>query len=65
MWGGSEMLNYILLYKIRKIVKKLLKDKIEDDELATTPRSCIGCLADEISWEVYYLVKEKGDDKPE
>jgi hypothetical protein len=59
------MVNYILLYKIRKIVKKLLKDKIEDDELATTPRSCLGCLADEISWEVYYLVKEKGDDKPE
>ena len=54
------MVNYILLYKIRKIVKKLLKDKIEDDELATTPKSCIGCLADEISWEVYYLVKEKG-----
>ncbi len=65
MGGGSEMVNYILLYKIRKIVKKLLKDKIEDDELATTPRSCLGCLADEISWEVYYLVKEKGDDKPE
>lgn len=57
------MVNYILLYKIRKIVKKLLKDKIEDDELATTPKSCIGCLADEISWEVYYLVKEKGDDQ--
>ena len=59
------MVNYILLYKIRKIVKKLLKDKIEDDELATTPRSCLGCLADEISWEIYYLVKEKGGDKPE
>ena len=59
------MVNYILLYKIRKAVKRLLKDKIEDDELATTPRSCIGCLADEISWEIYYLVKEKGDDKPE
>ena len=57
------MVNYILLYKIRKIVKKLLKDKIEDDELATTPKSCIGCLADEISWEVYYLVKEKGGDQ--
>ncbi len=57
------MVNYILLYKIRKIVKKLLKDKIEDDELATTPKSCLGCLADEISWEVYYLVKEKGGDQ--
>ena len=59
------MVNYILLYKIRKIVKKLLKDKIADDELATTPRSCLGCLADEISWEIYYLVREKDGDKPE
>lgn len=59
------MVNYILLYKIRKIVKKLLKDKIADDELATTPRSCVGCLADEISWEIYYLVREKDGDKPE
>jgi hypothetical protein len=53
------MVNYILLYKIRKAVKKILKDKIEDEELATTPRSCLGCLADDISWEVYYLLKEK------
>ena len=56
------MVNYILLYKIRKIVKRLLKDKIADDELRTTPRSCLGCLADEISWEIYYLIKEKDDD---
>jgi hypothetical protein len=53
------MVNYILLYKIRRIVKKILKDKIADDEIATTPKSCIGCLADDISWEVYYLLKEK------
>jgi len=53
------MVNYILLYKIRKAVKKILKDKIEDEELATTPRSCLGCMADDISWEVYYLLKEK------
>jgi len=59
------MVNYILLYKIRKAVKRLLKDKIEDDELATTRRSCIGCLADELSWEIYYLLKDKGDDNPE
>ncbi len=65
MGGGREMVNYILLYKIRKIVKKLLKDKIADDELATTPRSCIGCLADEISWEIYYLIREKDGDRPE
>ncbi len=48
------MVNYILLYKIRRIVKKILKDKIADDEIATTPKSCIGCLADDISWEIYY-----------
>ena len=65
MGGGSDMVNYILLYKIRKIVKKLIKDKIADDELRTTPRSCLGCLADEISWEIYYLVREKDGDKPE
>jgi hypothetical protein len=55
----AAMVNYILLYKIRKIVKRILKDKIADDEIATTPKSCIGCLADDISWEVYYLLKEK------
>lgn len=53
------MVNYILLYKIRRIVKKILKDKIADDEIATTPKSCIGCLADDISWEIYYLLKER------
>ena len=26
------MINYIFLYKIRKIVKKILKEKIEDEE---------------------------------
>ena len=56
------MINYILLYKIRKRVKKILKEKIADEEIATTPKSCIGCLADEISWEIYYLLKEiKGE----
>ncbi len=52
------MVNYILLYKIRKAVKKIIKDKIADDEIATTPKSCIGCLAHDISSEVYYLLKE-------
>jgi hypothetical protein len=55
------MVNYIQLYKIRRIVKKILKDKIADDEIATTPKSCIGCLADDISWEIYYLLREKED----
>lgn len=55
------MVNYILLYRIRKLVKAILKEKIADDEIRTTPASCLGCLADEISWEVYYLLKEKDD----
>jgi hypothetical protein len=53
------MVNYIMLYRIRKKVKKILKDKITDGELATTKTSCLGCLADDISWEIYYLLKEK------
>jgi len=53
------MINYIMLYKIRKRVKKILKDKISEDELATTKTSCLGCVADEISWEIYYLLKEQ------
>lgn len=57
------MINYILLYKIRKVVKQILKEKIEDGEIATTPRSCLGCLADEISWEIYYLFKEREEKK--
>lgn len=58
-----RMVNYILLLKIRKRVKKILKEKISDGELATTKTSCIGCLADEISWEIYYLMKEKEEEK--
>lgn len=52
------MINYILLYKIRKLIKNIIKEKIKDEEIATTEKSCIGCLADELSWEVYYLIKE-------
>ena len=57
------MINYIMLYKIRKKVKKIIKEKIAEDELATTPTSCIGCLADDISWEIYYLLKEDKGEK--
>jgi hypothetical protein len=57
------MVDYIFLYKIRKLVKQILKKKIDDGEIATTPRSCLGCLADELSWEVYYLFKEKEEKK--
>ena len=57
------MINYIMLYKIRKKVKKILKEKIAEDELATTPTSCVGCVADDISWEIYYLFKEDKSEK--
>ena len=57
------MVNYIQLYKIRKKVKKILKDKISDGELATTKHSCLGCVADDISWEIYYLLKEEKGEK--
>lgn len=53
------MLNYIQLYKIRRRVKRILKEKIEDEELAKTKKTCVGCIADEISWEIYYLLKEE------
>jgi hypothetical protein len=62
MRDGNTMANYILLYRIRKVVKKLLKEKIADDELATTAKSCLGCLADDISWEIHDLIKEKYSD---
>lgn len=55
------MVNYILLYKIRKRVKNILKEKIAEGELATTESSCVGCVVDDISWEIYYLLKEKED----
>jgi len=57
------MINYIMLYKIRKKVKKILKEKIAEDELATTPTSCVGCVADDISWEIYYLLKKNKSEK--
>jgi hypothetical protein len=56
------MVNYILFYKIKKRVKRLIKDKIEDGELAKTERSCIDCLASDISWEIYYLLKERDEE---
>ena len=37
------MINYILLYKIKKKVKTMLKDRIAMGELATTPISCLDC----------------------
>jgi hypothetical protein len=53
------MVNYILLYKIKKKVKAMIKDKLALGELATTPSSCLDCLATDLSWEMYYIMKEK------
>jgi hypothetical protein len=53
------MVNYILLYKIKKKVKAMIKDKLALGEIATTPSSCLDCLATDLSWEIYYLMKEK------
>ena len=39
-------------------LRMALKEKILDEELATTEKSCLGCVADDISWEIYYLLKE-------
>jgi len=43
------------------VTPRILKDKIQDEELATTEKSCLGCVADDISWEIYYLLKEDKD----
>jgi hypothetical protein len=56
------MVNYILLYKIKKKVKATIKEKLALGELATTPSSCLDCLATDLSWEMYYLMKEKEED---
>ena len=55
------MVNYILLYKIKKKVKTMLKDRSAMGELATTPSSCLDCLATDLSWEMYYILKEKDE----
>jgi hypothetical protein len=58
----NTMVNYILLYKIKKKVKAMIKDKLALGELATTPSSCLDCLATDLSWEMYYIMKEKEED---
>jgi hypothetical protein len=37
----------------------MIKDRITEGEIATTPSSCIDCLATDLSWEIYYIMKEK------
>jgi hypothetical protein len=58
----NAMVNYIQLYKIKKKVKSMLKEKLALGELATTPSSCLDCLATDLSWEMYYIMKEKEED---
>jgi hypothetical protein len=58
----NAMVNYIQLYKIKKKVKSMLREKLALGELATTPSSCLDCLATDLSWEMYYIMKEKEED---
>jgi len=52
------MINYVLLYKIKKRVKNILKKEIAEEQLATTEKTCMGCICDDISWGIYYLLKD-------
>ncbi|HNT32070.1 MAG: hypothetical protein PHF93_09660 [Acidobacteriota bacterium] len=61
LFDRNAMVNYILLYKIKKKVKAMIKDKLALGEIATTPSSCLDCLATDLSWEIYYLMKEKSE----
>lgn len=52
------MINYVLLYKIKKRVKHILKKEISEEQLATTEKTCMGCICDDISWGIYDLIKD-------
>ncbi len=52
------MINFILVYKIRKKIKSILKEKEKRGEIDFS-RSCLDCVVNEIAWGVYYLIKEK------
>lgn len=52
------MINFILVYKIRKKIKSILKEKEKKGELDFS-NSCLDCVVNEIAWGVYYLIKEK------
>jgi|YNPNPStandDraft_1061719.scaffolds.fasta_scaffold148571_1 hypothetical protein len=52
------MINFILVYKIRKKIKSILKEKEKKGEIDFS-KSCLDCVVNEIAWGVYYLIKEK------
>lgn len=52
------MINFILVYKIRKRIKNILKEKEKKGEIDFS-KSCLDCIVNELAWGVYYLLKEK------
>ncbi len=52
------MINFILLYKIRKKIKSILKEKEKNGEIDFS-NSCLDCVVNEIAWQIYYLLKGK------
>ncbi len=52
------MINFILVYKIRKKIKSILKEKEKKGEIDFS-NTCLDCVVNEIAWGVYYLIKEK------
>ncbi|MGQ9619223.1 MAG: hypothetical protein ACUVUG_09730 [Candidatus Aminicenantia bacterium] len=53
------MINFILVYKIRKKIKKILKERERKGEIDFS-KSCLDCVVNEIAWEIYYLLRGKG-----
>jgi len=58
-----KMINFILLYKIRSTIKKFVKEKLKNEEIALTKNSCLSCFITDLSWEIYYLLKEESEKK--
>lgn len=52
------MINFILIYRIRKKIKSILKEKEKKGEIDFS-NSCLDCIVNELAWGVYYLIKEK------
>ncbi|MCP2520973.1 hypothetical protein NLB65_01915 [Candidatus Aminicenantes bacterium AC-335-B20] len=55
------MINFILLYKIRSTIKRFVKEKLRNEEIALTKNSCLSCLITDLTWEIYYLLKEESN----
>jgi hypothetical protein len=58
------MINFILVYKIRRKIKSILKEKEKKGEINFS-NTCLDCIVNEIAWGVYYLIKEKEKDSKE